>query len=83
MLLDSIRIKNTKKKEERDIDVILSEGFSDYYMQKRLSGESRKVFFVSVSFSIFIHRFHHLKKCFSQNRMKNDLQNPEPYQEPL
>ena len=24
------------KKEERDIDVILSEWFSDYYMQKRL-----------------------------------------------
>ncbi|WP_207661551.1 hypothetical protein [Blautia obeum] len=36
MLLDSIRMKNTKKKEERDIDVILSEWFSDYYMQKRL-----------------------------------------------
>lgn len=34
MLLDSIRMKNTKKKEERDIDVILSEWFSDYYMQK-------------------------------------------------
>ena len=70
------------KKEERDIDVILSEWFSDYYMQKRLSGESRKSF-CECSFSIFIHRFHHLKKCFSQNRMKNDLQNPEPYQEPL
>ena len=28
--------RNTKKKEERDIDVILSEWFSDYYMQKRL-----------------------------------------------
>ena len=82
MLLDSIRMKNTKKKEERDIDVILSEWFSDYYMQKRLSGESRKSFGEG-SFSIFIHRFHHLKKCFSQNRMKNDLQNPEPYQEPL
>jgi len=53
-----------------------------YYMQKRLSGESRKSF-CECSFSIFIHRFHHLKKCFSQNRMKNDLQNPEPYQEPL
>lgn len=35
MLLDSIRIKNTKKKEERDIDVILSEWFSDYYMAKK------------------------------------------------
>ena len=28
--------KIQKKKEERDIDVILSEWFSDYYMQKRL-----------------------------------------------
>ena len=74
--------KIQKKKEERDIDVILSEWFSDYYMQKRLSGESRKSF-CECSFSIFIHRFHHLKKYFSQNRMKNDLQNPEPYQEPL
>lgn len=45
-----------------------------YYYMQRLSGESRKSF-CECSFSIFIHRFHHLKKCFSQNRMKNDLQN--------